>query len=80
MFLHTVEPKNAAQVIARTTEPERIQLRMANDDRLDYMRQTTFASDGPPTMETMVQVRETLLANFIKASEGTWWEKQTWNW
>ena len=80
MFLHTIEPKNAAQVIARTTEPERIALRAANDDRLEYLRQTIFASDGPPTQETMQSVRQILRDNFVKASEGVWWEKQTWNW
>jgi hypothetical protein len=80
MYLHIVEPKTAQQFVARTTEPERMMIRSANPDRLEYLRQNDFSSDGPLTPESMVEAQAIIRTNFTKASEGVWWEKQTWNW
>lgn len=77
MYLHTATPKTPTQLISRLTEVERGQIRAANDDRLEYLRQTEFASDmiSEPDMQT---VRAVLRAEFAEASK-TMTFGRTWN-
>lgn len=64
MYLHTMnEPKNAAQIMVRLTEVEKIRIRGASDGALEHMRQS-MTSDGPPSIETMAEIKAALDAKF----------------
>ena len=79
MFLHTVEPKTAQQLVGRLTEVERILIRRATPDGLEHLRTAAFASDGPVTPEAMTEVKRILDEQFAEASSRTnWWHSQPW--
>lgn len=59
-----IEPRSVEQLRARITFPEYTHILDSSDDRLEYIRQTDFAVDGPPTFETMVALREVLREEF----------------
>lgn len=64
MHLHFHKPATAAQLLARLTEVERSLIRAAaNDDRLEYLRQVNFASDGIGETD-MKEVRDTLMTQY----------------
>lgn len=63
--------KNAPQLLARLSESERITIRAANPDRLEFLRTTEFASDGPVSAETMAEVKAAVDAAFA-AYDATW--------
>lgn len=72
MYLHTVEPKNADELLSRLREVERCMIRSAqNADALDYIRTVDFASDGPPSMETMLEVKARIDNDFKLAGNKT---------
>lgn len=64
---HIAIKKNPAQLLARLTEVERSMIRAANDDRLEYLRQTSHASDGISEADMKI-VRDTLLKEFVDHS------------
>lgn len=59
----------AERFIGRMSESEKISVRHANDDRLEYLRQTSFIVDRLSETE-MKRARGILHADFVKASEG----------
>lgn len=72
MYLHTVEPKTTDQLISRLREVERCMIRAAqNEDALEYIRTVEFISDGPPSMETMLEVKARIDAEFKLAYNKT---------
>ena len=70
--------KNTAQLLARLTEGERINIRAASPERLEFLRTTAFASDGPVTPETLAEVKAVLDVNFDAFDHLPWWQTQTW--
>lgn len=70
MYLHTTTPKTPAQLLGRLTEVERSQIRAANDDRLEYLRQAHHASDGISEADMKV-VRSVLQTEFVENSKST---------
>lgn len=80
MHLHTVEPKTAEQLYNRLRETEKIAIRGASPDRLEFLRQHDFASDGPVSVQDMQIVKDRLdreMAEFT--AQPTWWGTQTWD-
>lgn len=77
MYLHTATQKTPTQLINRLTEVERGQIRAANDDRLEYLRQTAFASDMISESDMKI-VRTELRAEFAEASKSMTFGR-TWN-
>lgn len=68
MSFQIVAPKTAPQLLSRLTEVERSMIRgSTNPDRLEYLRQVHFASDGINEAD-MALVRETLIADFVRNS------------
>lgn len=61
-----VEPRKAEQLYVRITAPERSEILASNLDRLEYIRQTDFASDGPPTIEEMLRLQDMLNKDYAK--------------
>lgn len=61
-----VHPRSAAELLPRITDTERNHINSANVDRLDYIRQTDFIMDGPPTMEAMLELQEMIRKEFYK--------------
>lgn len=55
-----VEPKTAEQLLARLTRVEKLRIRAATPDGLEYIRQVDCASDGPPSVEAMLEVQRSL--------------------
>lgn len=51
-------------MLNRLSDAEKIQIRMASCDRLEHMRLNNFASDGPVSEETLLEVQQTLLNRF----------------
>lgn len=79
MSLTTTNPKTASQLLARLTETECIQIRAASPERLEHLRTTSFASDGPVTAEALAEVKATLDAEYAAFDTlPKWWQKQTW--
>lgn len=65
MYLHTVtEPKTPDAFISRLQEVEKIIIRSASADRLEHMRMNDFASDGPLSLEAMLEVQAKLNAAY----------------
>lgn len=63
-----VEPATETQLLNRLNDVEKIQIRMLdNEDQLDSYRWSFLTADGPPSLETMVAVRETLYKRFCEA-------------
>lgn len=69
--------KNADQMIARMTEVEKIRVRGATPEALEYMRISQFLSDGP-SHGTMTKVKARLDAEYTTAFDAKWWDTQTW--
>jgi hypothetical protein len=66
IFMHLATPKNSTQLLARLHENERILIRSATVDRLNYLRLNNFVADGPVTIETMLAVKSVLNDDFAK--------------
>ena len=77
-MLSNVTIKNTAQLLARLTEGERIGIRAASPERLEFLRTTAFASDGPVTPETLAEVKKILDAEYKTFDTKPWWQSQTW--
>jgi hypothetical protein len=78
LHLETLDPKNAQQLISRMREIEKIQLRAASPAAVEHMRVQNFGSDGPPSLEVVQEAQQLLLAEYATASDGPFWERQTW--
>ncbi len=78
MSISTAIAKTADQLIVRLRETERIQIRAASPDRLEYLRQNDLASDGPITAEAMIEVKQKLDAHYAEFDTKRWWQTQTW--
>ncbi len=79
MHLHVVEPKTAEQLYNRLREIEKIQIRAASADGLEYLRTRDFASDGPVSPEVMQEVAARChkdMADMTKAASR--WQTTTW--
>jgi len=64
MKFTTIEPRKAEQLIQHLVSSDRLHILCANDDRLDHIRQTSFASDGPPSMDEMKRLQNMLNTQF----------------
>lgn len=73
------QPKTAQELIARLRETEKISIRSASKDKLEHLRVTSLASDGPVSSETIQEVQRLLNVAHAEASAGQWWYKQTWS-
>jgi len=78
MTITTVKPKTAKQLLARLTEVERIGIRSASPGRLEFLRLSSLASDGPVTAQALAEVKEILDAEFQSFECRDWWVTQTW--
>lgn len=75
MALCTIEPRSVNQLLGRMSMNERIAVIAANDDRLEFLRVTNFGSDGPPSFETMIQLRERVQQEFAEfRARPDWWD------
>lgn len=64
MKITTIEPRKAEQLIQHLVSSDRTHILASNDDRLDYLRQTSFAADGPPSMDEMKRLQNMLNTQF----------------
>lgn len=65
MFFEIVSPSTAQQMLARLSEPEKIQIRMLqNEAQLDSFRHEFLKADGPPSLDTMKEVHASLMESF----------------
>lgn len=65
MFFEIVSPSNAQQLAARMSEPQKIQIRLLqNEAQMDSYRHEFLMADGPPSMETMKELHANLMAEF----------------
>ena len=78
MAIATSIAKNADQLIARLRETERIQIRAATPDCLDFLRQNDLASDGPVSQDVMIEVKRKLDSEYAEFDTKRWWQTQTW--
>ena len=78
MHLQFATPKTAALLIGRLRETEKIEIRRASPDRLEFLRTHDFLSDGV-TPEVMAEVKAKLDADFTEFGKGEFWAAQTWN-
>lgn len=79
MPLHTVEPKTAEQLYNRLRETEKIAIRAASPDRLEYLRTNDFLSDGPVSPEAIQEVQDRLSREMAEfTARANWWENTVW--
>lgn len=79
MYLHTVtDPKPRDLFIGRLRETEKIEIRRASPDHLEFLRTHDFLSDNV-TPEVMAEVKAVLDAEHTEFGKGQFWIKQTWN-
>lgn len=72
MYLHTLtEPKTPDLFIARLRETEKIAIRSASADQLEHLRLNDFQSDGPLSLDAMLEVQRKLNAGYATASKDT---------
>ena len=65
MFFEIVSPSNAQQLAVRMSEPQKIQIRLLqNEAQMDSYRHDQLMADGPPSMETMKELHANLMAEF----------------
>lgn len=75
--MNTATPKTATELLNRLNESERIRIRSANPDRLEWLRNNDFLGDNISS-EEMIKVQQSLNSSFMEFETKKWWVTQTW--